>query len=899
MDGDRRIASYRVQLRPDWGFSQAAGIAEYLRRLGVSHLYASPYLQAAVGSAHGYDVVDPGRVNEELGGEAGRRDLCAELRRLGLFQLVDVVPNHMAIRGGHNAWWWDVLENGPSSRYSSFFDVEWGTASVDRVLLPILGDQYGVELEGGKIALAREGSRFVVRYYEHENPVAPRSLGPILREAAERAVSADLGFLADAFEELPLPGAGDETRGRRHRDKEVLIRSLGRLLDEAPPLGRLVDAVLAEINADADQLHEVLERQNYRLAYWKLGNQELDYRRFFDIDSLVGLRVEDDEVFQATHELVLRWLGDGSVQGLRIDHIDGLHDPDVYLRRLREAAPGAWLLAEKILEAEEHIPPGWLIDGTTGYDFLNHATRVLADPSGEEPLSRFWADLAPDETDFPSLVAGCKRLVLREALASDLNRLVERLAVISQRHRRHRDWSRYELGEALAEIVVAFPVYRTYTRPTGDSVSDTDRRVIETACRRARSGRADIDARVFDFVEGVLLLDSAEADELRFLMRFQQLTGPAMAKGLEDTAFYRYARFLALNEVGGDPARFSETREELHAWLAERQRLSPLSLNTTSTHDTKRSEDVRARLLVLSEVPTEWWRNVRRWRRRLAPVVRGHGKGRPVPEPQMEYALWQNLIGAWPISEERLSEYAGKAARETKRHTSWQRSDEAYEKALKAYVSAIYADQELVREIDSLVSLIADAGYRNSLGQVLLKTLGPGVPDVYQGTELWDFSLVDPDNRRPVDFDRRRDLVSSLAERSAQELWEARADGAVKLHILSRLLDLRARQRDALGPEGDYRPLEPTGRDERRVIAFARGDSVVGVLTRWWQGRGAPGRARLALPQGPWMNVLTGSGPWEGSVKVAEVIGPLPVAALERVREETRAESPGPAGGAG
>jgi (1->4)-alpha-D-glucan 1-alpha-D-glucosylmutase len=886
MQEDRRIGCYRVQLRPDWGFSDAARIAEYLRRLGVSHLYASPYLQAAVGSTHGYDVVDPGRVNDELGGEAGRRELCAELRRLGLFQLMDIVPNHMAIRGGHNAWWWDVLENGPSSRYSSFFDVQWSTGSVDKVLLPILGDQYGVELEDGKIGLAREGHRFVVRYHEHENPVAPRSLGPILREAAARARSADLGFLADAFEELPLPGAGDETRERRHRDKEVLMRALGRLLDEAPPLARLVDAVLAEIGAAPDRLHEILERQNYRLAFWKLGNQELDYRRFFDIDSLVGLRVEEGEVFEATHGLVLQWLRDGSVQGLRIDHIDGLYDPEAYLRRLREAGPHAWLLPEKILEGGEQIHAGWPIDGTTGYDFLNHAMRVLTDPDGEEPLTRYWAELAPEETDFEMLVVDSKRLVLKEALASDLDRLVGRLAALVQERRRHRDWSRYELGEALAEIVVAFPVYRTYVRPTDERVGETDRGIIEEACRRARSRRDDIDARVFDFVQGVLLLESTEAAELRFVMRFQQLTGPAMAKGLEDTAFYRYARFLALNEVGGDPGHFSETREELHSWLAERQRLSPQSLNATSTHDTKRSEDVRARLLVLSEVPKEWWRLVHRWRRRLAPAVRTLSGGTPAPEPQMEYALWQNLVGAWPISEKRLAEYARKAARETKRHTSWQGPDEAYEQALAGYVSAIYADEELLGEVEGFAAKIADAGYCNSLGQLLLKVLAPGVPDVYQGTELWDLSLVDPDNRRPVDFDVRRELLSLLKGRSAEELWEARADGAVKLHVLSRLLGLRARHPDALGPDGDYRALETSGRNERRVIAFARGDTVVGVLARWWQRRGGLGAARLTLPEGRWTNVLTGSGPWTGKVTVAELIGPLPVAALERVPDE-------------
>jgi (1->4)-alpha-D-glucan 1-alpha-D-glucosylmutase len=435
--------------------------------------------------------------------------------------------------------------------------------------------------------------------------------------------------------------------------------------------------------------------------------------------------------------------------------------------------------------------------------------------------------------------------------------------------------------------VVAFPVYRTYARPTGEGVGEMDRRVIETACGTARSRRADLDPRVFDFFESLLLLEWPEAEELEVVTRLQQLTGPAMAKGLEDTAFYRYARFLPLNEVGGDPGHLSETREELHSWLADRQRLSPLALNATSTHDTKRSEDVRARLAVLSEQPEEWRRRVQAWRERMASAVRTTGVGAThAPEPQMEYALWQNLVGAWPISEKRMSQYALKAARETKRHTSWVNPDTAYEEALAGYVSAIYSDGELLEEVEAFVGTIADAGYRNSLGQVLLKVLAPGVPDVYQGTELWDLSLVDPDNRRAVDFDARRTRLASLEERTVEELWESRADGTVKLHVLTRLLHLRGRHEDALGPEGAYKALEAAGPEEGRVLAFVRGEEVVGVVTRWWQRAGAPPDATLGLPQGRWANVLTGSGPWSGEVRVGALIGPLPVAVLERQGDE-------------
>lgn len=876
-----RNGTYRIQLTPEFGFASAARLASYLAELGVTHLYASPYLQAAAGSAHGYDVVDPGRTNRELGGDEGRTDMCTALSEYGLMQLVDIVPNHMAIRGGHNAWWWDVLENGPASRYSRYFDVEWNAGSDDKILLPILGDQYGVELEAGRIRVVRRGSRFFITYFEHEAPIAPRSLSQILGRAAHRSGSEELGFLADAFQSLPLPSAMDaDSRFRRHRDKEVLNQWLDSLLSRSSELMRDLDAALGMMNADIEELHALVEAQNYRLAYWRVGNHELAYRRFFDIDSLVGLRVEDDEVFEATHRLILKWLEEESVDGLRIDHVDGLYDPESYLRRLRAIAPGAWLLVEKILEGHERVSPGWPVDGTTGYEFLNHAQRVLVDPAGEAPLSELHRDASLEVLQFDELVHRCKKLVLHEALDSDLGRLVERLSGIVQTHRRHRDTARIELERALSALILAWPVYRTYISSGEREISESDRAIVETACEQAIQREPEIDPRLFEFLKRLLLLEYREAESVDFVMRFQQVTGPAMAKGLEDTAFYRHHRLVALNEVGGDPNHFCESAEEFHAFCQERQSASPGALNATSTHDTKRSEDVRARLLVLSEIPAEW----RQFYTQIAGRMASHRKdvaelSLTAPDPDTEHFLLQNLIGAWPISVERMKQFAEKAMREAKRFTSWHRVEGNYEQAVKNYLDALYEDESLTREVDDFVARITDGGYRNSLGQLLFKTLCPGVPDIYQGTELWDFSLVDPDNRRVVDFEMRNRLVREVEGANASELWETRSDGRIKLFVLKRLLALRGRQGEfvSLG----YQPLSVDGGQANRVVAFRRGDQVVGIVTRYWQTRGAMKDTTVHLPAGTFTNVLTGREGFRGSVDLADLLGPLPIGALE------------------
>ncbi len=878
-----RAGTYRVQLSPEFTFDAAVNVVSYLADLGVSHLYASPYLQATAGSCHGYDVVDHGKVNEELGGEPGRKRLRDALTAAGLKQLLDVVPNHMAIRGGHNAWWWDVLENGPSSRYSNYFDVEWQASEFERVLLPILGDQYGVELEAGKITLTRAGGNFLVQYHEHKTPLAPRSLGRLLRIPAREADSTELAFVADTLAELPLPNAPDaSSRRRRHRDKEVLHQAVARLCEQ-PEIARAVDEHLARVSSSPDELHDVLERQIYRLAFWRIGNQELDYRRFFDIDSLVGLRAEDEEVFLATHHLVIDWLNDGSVDGLRVDHVDGLYDPKQYLERVRARAPAAWLLVEKILERNEELP-AWPVAGTTGYDFLTLTQQVLIDPTGQAPLSTFYEELAGQETDYGALVRDCKRHVIDVALGSDVQRLVNRLAEICQQHRRYRDYSRAELKQALVEVLVMFPIYRTYASSHGEA-RDPDRRTIHEACRAARDANPQIDSRLIDFLENLLSLELKGQSELEFVLRFQQLTGPVMAKGVEDTTFYRYGRLVALNEVGGDPSEFSTAAAIFHERMRHRQAHFPEALSSTSTHDTKRSEDVRARLLALSEIGERWQDAVREWRKRLLAYRTDGGTfgHRPAPEPETEYFLLQELVGAWPISEERMQTHMTKAVREAKVSSSWHAPNEAYEEAIRRYLTRLYEDEELCASIARFVDSLELGARANSLNQVMLKLLCPGVPDIYQGTELWEFSLVDPDNRRPVDFALRARLLAELDSVPVDTLWAERENGCVKLWCLRQGLALRGRRPECFGPEGDYTPLSPDGSQADRVLAFRRGKDVIALITRWWLKCGSDfGDTSLKLPEGTWMNPLTGRGQFTGTVQVNDLLQPLPVAVLER-----------------
>ncbi|MDP9387878.1 MAG: malto-oligosyltrehalose synthase [Actinomycetota bacterium] len=888
-------STYRVQFSPEFGFERAAGLARYLADLGVSHLYASPLLQAAPGSTHGYDVVDHARVSAELGGEAGHRRMCEALAAAGVGQVLDVVPNHMAI-GLENAWWWDVLENGPSSVYAAYFDVDWDppeTKLRNTVLLPVLGDHYGRVLEAGELRLVRDGGSFVVRYYDHLFPVAPRSLDRLLSAAAERCGSAELESVAAALGRLPPATATDrESVRERHRDKEVLRGRLAALCHEDEQVGAAVDAQVAAVNADWDALDALLDRQNYRLAYWRTAGRELDYRRFFDISTLVGIRVEDPQVFHDTHALVLGWVRDGVVDGLRIDHPDGLRDPEGYVRRLREASGGAWTVLEKILQPGERLPARWPVAGTTGYDFLNRVGGLFVDPDGRRPLLDLYAELTGQPTDFAEVVYDKKHLVLRHILAADLNRLTALFVQVCERNRRYRDYTRHELHEVLREVTACFPVYRTYVGPDGTPAREEDRAYVEAAVDGATARRPDLDAELFAFLRDLLLLRHRAAEapglptpadpvEAELVARFQQMTGPVMAKGVEDTAFYTFLPLVSLNEVGGHPETWGTSVEDFHRSCEEAQQQWPAGMLATSTHDTKRSEDVRARIHLLSEIPERWSQAVRRW-------VKGnerHRAGENLPDANAEYLLYQTLVGAWPLSAERAVAYLEKAAKEAKAHTSWIDPNPAYDTALRHFVEATLGDEGFVAELEAFVAPLVEPGRVTSLAQTLVKLTAPGVPDTYQGTEVWDLSLVDPDNRRAVDYELRRRLLAELDGMPADRILAGSDDGLPKLHVVRAALQLRRRRPAAFAAgTGTYEPVAARGAAAAHVVAFVRGGEVATVVPRLVLGLdGRWGDTALTLPPGAWRNVLTGEDVPGGAVALERLLAPFPVALLERV----------------
>jgi (1->4)-alpha-D-glucan 1-alpha-D-glucosylmutase len=905
------LATYRVQLHAGFTFDDVAGLAGYLADLGVTHAYCSPYLQSVPGSLHGYDVVDHHRLDADRGGEEGFARMVAALAAHGLSHVADIVPNHMAAHPRSNAWLWDVLENGPSSRWALFFDIDWNPPDErlrERVLLPVLGDHYGRVLEAGGITVERDGGSFLVRAGEVVVPVSPRTLDDLLAQAATASGSDELASIAVALGRLPPASATDEASvEERHRDKEVLRAALARLLEEDPRLAEDVDCAVADLNASPDALDELLQRQNYRLAHWKVAGQELDYRRFFDVADLVALRTEDPRVFAATHELILALVAEGAVAGLRIDHPDGLRDPHGYFARLSQRArPGVWIVAEKILSGGEELPAGWAaagLAGTTGYEFLNLVTGLFVDPAAEGALTKLYAELTGEPAEFGTVAAECKDLVLRQTLAADVNRITNLLLVVGERHRRARDFTRRDLYQAVREVAASLDVYRTYVRPGADP-DPADVARLEAAAAAAAERRPDVDPDVFPFLLDVLALrlpsDTVAAE---VAMRFQQLTGPVMAKGVEDTAFYRYHRLVALNEVGGEPGRFGRGVDEFHAHNSMVARSWPASMLTTSTHDTKRSEDVRARLVLLSEIPDRWAEAVRRW----AAANERHRSPGGAPDRNLEYLVYQTLVGAWPIGVDRLLAYVEKAAKEAKQHTSWTDPDPGYEAAVRSFVEGVMADDAFLADLAGFVAPLVRATRVTSLAQTLLKLTAPGVPDVYQGCELWDHSLVDPDNRRPVDYELRRRALAAVRDVGPEEAWGRFAEeGGVKLWLIRRALAVRARRAAAFGGEGGYQPLAASGPQAERVVAYARGgpDVVVLVprLALGLEAAGGWGGTVLALPPGRWRDAL-GNGPVvegpvakgpvvegpvvegpvvEGPVAVADLLARFPVALLER-----------------
>ncbi len=897
-------ATYRLQMHSGFTFDDAIDVVDYLADLGISHVYLSPVLQAAAGSTHGYDVVDHSRVNAELGGQAAYDRFSEAVARRGMGQVLDIVPNHMAI-DETNVWWWDVLENGQSSRWAAAFDIDWDPSHGDggrpdwgrpdhKVLLPFLGDHYGRVLEAGDLRLDRDGGSFVVRYFEHIVPVSPRTLDDLLGHTAEIFGSDELASLAVALGRLPPATATDEESViERHRDKEVLRGQLARLLDEDDPaLARAVDGAVAATNADPDALDALLERQNYRLAYWRSAGQELDYRRFFDVPTLIGLRIEKKRIFAAAHEKVLELVGTGRVEGLRIDHIDGLRYPADYLQRLREESGGAYVVVEKILERGEALPPPWPTAGTTGYDFLNVVGGLFVDPAGEELLTELYREVtgAVDPPRWEDAVDEGKNLVLREVLGADVNRLVNLLVSVCEHRRRYRDYTRRDLHEALWEVLACFPVYRTYVRP-GPQPSEADQAVVEQAVSAAAERRPQLDPELFALLRELLLMRLPGDAEADFALRFQQVTGPVMAKGVEDTAFYRFNRLVSLNDVGGDPGRFGTSVEEFHAHNRHMAMEWPATMLATSTHDTKRSEDVRTRIGLLSEVPGEWADAVRRWTAMNARHKEPATSGGLLPDANTEYLLYQTLVGAFPLDADRAVAYMEKASREAKEHTSWIDPEPAYEEALRRFVVAVVADAGFAADLVEFVGPLVDPGRAASLAQTLLKLTAPGVPDVYQGTEVWDLSLVDPDNRRPVDYESRRSLLEKVRHLDADDVRVLADEGGAKLWTVWKTLAVRRDHPAAFGVDGFYEPLVAAGERAGHVVGFVRGGRVATVVPRLGLSlarAGGWGDTTVDLPPGRWTDVLgqsvveAGDATGPVSVPVGELLARFPVALLVR-----------------
>ena len=859
------LATYRLQFNNCFTFRDAERITDYLETLGVTDCYASSYLAAVPGSPHGYDVADPTRLNPDVGTEADYWAWIDALRSREMGHVLDLVPNHMGIAKAANPWWLDVLENGVCSRYAHFFDIEWHPLKAelaDKVLIPILADQYGSVLERQLVTLEYDHGAFFVRHYDERLPIATDTYSLVVRDALNAWLQDHAGPAADellsvltAADNLPLRTSRDpEDIAVRARENEIIKRRLAALTDSSPDVAALIDSCVTALNGVAnqprtfDRLDAVLNTQSYRLAHWRVASEEINYRRFFDVNQLAALRMEDPSVFDEVHRFVLDLVRRGAATGLRVDHVDGLYAPADYLRRLQAQinhSSGAhddfYIVVEKILGTGENLPEDWPVYGTTGYQFAAVVNNLFVDRRNERAFDDMYSRFVYERRERPSfadLAYQSRKLILHETMSGDINSLGHQLNRFSERNRHFRDFTLYSLISTIKEVIACFPVYRTYVTAE-QPVAPHDRRYIGDAVRCAKRRVPGVTAVVFDFIERLLLKETAVSGtedceaRARFIGKFQQLTGPISAKAIEDTAFYVYNRLISLNEVGSDPTVFGLEPPEVHRWMAERQRRWPAALSATATHDTKRGEDVRARLNALSEMPGTWKRLVGRWRalnRRHKTDVNGV----LAPDPNEEYFLYQTLLGAWPFDmdengararfKQRLEHYMMKALREAKVHTSWLSPDEQYESAVMRFVDAILDRRRAARFtqlFEPFQARIAELGIYNSLAQLAIKITAPGVPDFYQGGELWDLNLVDPDNRRPVDYELRRQRMSGLDALSSSELLATRTDGRIKMHVMHQALKARAQFR-AVYEQGDYEPLNTTGARRECLFAFAR-----------------------------------------------------------------------------
>jgi (1->4)-alpha-D-glucan 1-alpha-D-glucosylmutase len=912
-------ATYRLQFNKHFRFRDALLLLDYLSILGISDLYGSPLLVSRKGSGHGYDVTDPARIDPEIGSEEDFAELQKALlnREMGL--LLDIVPNHMAA-SSENRWWMDVLENGSESAFASYFDINWHPPSHnldEKILLPVLGRPFGETIERGDLRLVLQDGKFLIQYYESLFPLAPRSYAHVLKERVDD-LKKSLGETSPPYEEYlgvisSLSSLSDTDRaatsGERRLRFEAARERMKALIAGHAEVRALIDSILSQLNGDPrdsasfSQLEQILAEQNYWLAYWQDVNEGINYRRFFAISDLVGMRVEDPIVFEAMHEEILRLVAKDAVSGVRIDHVDGLRDPLGYLNRLRDRiastassdASKPYVIVEKILAPHEKLPEEWPVAGTTGYDYLNWANGPFVSPSGAKRMVDIYSKFVGKEADFADILYQKKKLIMNSLLRVEMRSLGRQLAELAGKDRYARDILRAELTEALIETTACLDVYRTYIRNL--EVPADAQEKIEAALNQARTRRPRLGAACFAFLRDILtlrnpphVLPEQREERLAFVTRWQQFTGPIIAKGLEDTALYVYYPLLSLNEVGGRPELSAiVSREKFYELMRERLRRWPHSLNATSTHDTKRSDDVRARLNVLSEIPEEWETQLAHW----AACNEKHKQlidGRKVPDANEEYLIYQTLIGLWPLNSsnvscitDRLQAYLVKATREAMIHTRWTQPNETHENALGRFVELILSsenNQGFLRDFCAFQKKTAYCGMVNGLSQALLKITCPGIPDFYQGSELWDFRLVDPDNRNPVDFAERSRLLEAVvcqgeadlpsAVRDFVEHW---SDGRIKLHVIHKTLRCRLKY-DELFSKGDFLELEVRGARARHVIAYLRsldGMHVLVIVPRWlavsqgdrpqtdprqfWQDTALVLPARLP---GSWQNLFTG-----------------------------------------
>jgi len=923
------VSTYRIQFRREYDFAAATAIVPYLAELGISDLYASPIFKARAGSSHGYDVVDPTQLNPELGTREDFDALVSAVQHQQMGWLQDIVPNHMAY-DSQNLWLMDVLENGFDSDSFDYFDIDWNHAYEDireRVLAPLLGDFYGNCLENGDIQLAYDETGLSVNYFGLRLPVRIESYARFITHHLGQLTKA-LGRRHPDFVKLLgilylIKNIPTEARGRERYDQVAFVKGLlWELHQQNDAVKELFAANVQSFNGEAGNpesfnlLDSLLSEQFYRLAFWKVGAEEINYRRFFTVNELISVKVEEVKVFHKTHTLIAQLVDEGIFTGVRIDHIDGLYNPAEYLERLREKIGDLYITVEKILELTEDLPGNWQIQGTSGYEFLNYVNGLFCDTVNEEKFDIFYTNLTGVTAPYHRLAAEKKSLIIEKNLAGDVENLAQRLKRIAGQTRSGSDFTAYGLKRALSEILALFPIYRTYIE--SDVVSETDRQIIHDTIAVAKQ-HVPLLLRELEYIESILLqtdeghlTDDQKAERLRFVMRMQQLTGPLMAKGIEDTLLYVYNRLLSLNEVGGNPSHFGISPAQFHAFNQHKVQHWLHSMNTTSTHDTKRGEDVRARLNVLSEMPDEWAEHVKRWAAmNVSKKVREHG--RTIPDRNDEYFLYQTLIGSFPFTEaefpefvDRLKDYVIKAVREAKVHTAWLRPDSDYENGFSTFVETLLKApdaSEFLSKFRPFQAKIAEYGILNSLSQVLLKNTAPGVPDLYQGDEFWNLSFVDPDNRRPVDYEQRTAALKQLKAKLPHEplalidhLFETRATGTIKLFLTYQLLQARKTFVD-LFQQGDYQPLEVVGELQQHVIPFARtykGQMAIAIAPRFFTTLVQPGErplgaavwkdTQIVLPTGSpstWTNAITAqSMQSQESIAVGDALQHFSVALL-------------------